>query len=64
MNLFKKNFGKKNELEESTRVDRNQTDTNLTPEEKFASLNSDERLGAIMSLGDTGQSKFFDLLKI
>lgn len=63
MNLFKKFFGKKNKLDESTRVDKNQTDTSLTPEEKFASLSSDERLGAIMSIGDTGQSKFFGLLK-
>jgi hypothetical protein len=63
MNLFKKLFRKKNKLGESTQVDKNQTDTNLTPEEKFASLSSDERLGAIMSLGDTGQSKFIDLLK-
>lgn len=63
MNLFNKLFGKKNKLEESNRFDKNQDDTNLTPEEKFASLSSDERLGAIMSLGDTGQNKFFDLLK-
>jgi len=63
MNLFKILFGKKKKLEESKRFDKNQNDTNLTPEEKFASLSSDERLGAIMSLGDTGQNKFFDLLK-
>lgn len=63
MNLFKKLFGNKNKVDESTRFDKNQIDTNLTPEEKFASLNSDERLRAIMSLGDTGQNKFFDLLK-
>lgn len=63
MNLFKKLFGKKNKLVGSTPVDKNPADTNLTPEEKFASLSSEERLGAIMSLGDTGQSKFFDLLK-
>lgn len=63
MNLFKKLFGKKNKLNESKRFEKNQNETNLTPEEKFASLNSDERLEAIMSLGDTGQNKYFDLLK-
>lgn len=63
MNLFKKLFGKKNKLDESTRFDKNQIDTNLATEEKFASLNSDERLGAIMSLGDTGQNNLFELLK-
>jgi hypothetical protein len=63
MSLFKKVFRIKNNLVESNRGDKNQTDTNLTSEEKFASLSLDQRLGAIMSLGDTGQSKFFDLLK-
>lgn len=63
MNLFKRLFGKKNKLDESTGFNNNQTSTNLTPEEKFSSLSSDERLGAIMSLGDTGQNKYFGLLK-
>lgn len=63
MSLFKKLFGKKKILDESTRLEKIQPTSNLTPEEKFASLSSDERLGAIMSLGDTGQSKFFELLK-
>jgi hypothetical protein len=63
MNLFNKLLRKKNKLEESILVKKNQTNADLTFEEKFASLSSDERLEAIMSLGDTGQSKFFDLLK-
>jgi len=63
MSLFKKLFGKKNILDDSTRLEKIQPTSNLTLEEKFASLSSDERLGAIMSLGDTGQSKFFELLK-
>jgi len=63
MNLFKILFGKRNHLGQNIRLEKNQDDATQTPEEKFASLSSDERLGAIMSLGDTGQNKFFDLLK-
>jgi len=62
MNLIKKLFGKKKNLDDSKRFDNNQSDANLSAEE-FASMSSDERLGAIMSLGNTGQNKFFDLLK-
>ncbi|MBN8667247.1 MAG: hypothetical protein J0M30_07040 [Chitinophagales bacterium] len=63
MNLFKILFGKKKNIGESKRFDKNKNDYNLTSEAKFASLSSEERLGAIMSLGDTGQNRFFDLLK-
>lgn len=63
MNIFKKLFKKKNRLGEIAAFDKNQDDTNQTPQEKFASLNSDQRLGVIMALGDTGRSEYFDLLK-
>jgi hypothetical protein len=63
MSLFKKLFGKKNQSERSQNLYINQDSLRQTPEDKFASLSSDERLGAIMSLGDTGQNKYFDLLK-
>lgn len=63
MNLFKKLFTKKNQFDQNIRLEEKQDDSIQTPEVKFASLSSDERLGGIMSLGDTGQNKFFDLLK-
>jgi hypothetical protein len=58
MNFFKKLFAKKQNITDVKLLDINQT-----AEVKFASLNPDERLGAIISFGDTGQSKYFDLLK-
>jgi hypothetical protein len=63
MNLFKKLFGKRIQLEQDIQLEKNQEAIPLTPESKFSLLSSDDRLGAIMSLGDTGQNKYFALLK-
>ena len=63
MILFKKLFSKK----QSTNPEITSANpTNVlpeTPEERFAFMSSNERLGAIISLGDTGNLKYYGLLK-
>lgn len=63
MNLFKKLFWKKITSNTNTKGIKEPSDIKLTPEQKFQLLDSKERMKAIMSLGDTGQHKFYDLLK-
>lgn len=63
MTLFKKLFSKK---QSANRDSKSENPTNVlpqTPEDRFAFMSSNERLGAIMSLGDTGNLKYYGLLK-
>ncbi len=64
MNIIKTLFGKIFQLERNKQLDKDQDEIALSPETKFASLNPDERLRVIISLGDTGQNKYFSLLKL
>lgn len=60
MNLLNKLFGKK------VIVRNDQNSDNVTggmPEERFSVMPPTERLKAIMSLGDTGELKYYELLK-
>lgn len=63
MSFFKKLFWKRTISETGALHIQNQEAILSTPESRFSALSSDERLGVIMSLGDTGQSKYFDLMK-
>lgn len=63
MSLFKRLFARKKQPGKGMRLEAGQVDIAMTTEERFAMLSSDERLGTVITLGDSGQVKYFDILR-